>query len=213
MSSAPLDAFVDGGERRVDLGDVNGRVFVNNVSLGLYAEAVQQQGYRDAKIRTVLDTVPDVLGPTGDELDLRWRGPGGHEHRGGAAVLVSNNAYRLGRALGSGTRPRIDDGLLGITVIGAISWQDEEGRALQRPWRTWSSPTFEVGSEKPIAAGIDGEALVLDAPLEFRIRPKVLRVRVARQHPGASPSAMAPEGVGEAVVELVRIAFGRHQKP
>src|SRR5512133_2559748 len=208
-----LDAFVDGGERRVDLGDVNGRAFVNNVSLGLYAEAVQQQGYRDAKIRTVLDTVPDVLGPTGDQLDLRWRGPGGHEHRGGAAVLVSNNAYRLGRALGSGTRPRIDDGLLGITVLGAISWQDEDGRALQRPWRAWSSPTFEVSSEKPIAAGIDGEALLLDAPLEFRIRPKVLQVRVARQHPGASPSAMAPEGFGEAVVELIRIAFGRHQKP
>ena len=96
-----LDAFVNGGERRVDLGDVNGRVFVNNVSLGLYAEAVQHQGYRDAKVRTLLDTVPDVPGPTGETLDLRWRGPGGHEHRGGAAVLVSNNAYRLGRPLGS----------------------------------------------------------------------------------------------------------------
>ena len=167
-----LDAFVDGGERWVDLGEVNGRVFVNNVSLGLYAEAVQHEGYRDAKIRTVLDTVPDVLGPTGDELDLRWRGPGGHEHRGGAAVLVSNNAYRFGHALGSGTRPRIDDGLLGITVVGAVSWQDEDGRALQRPWRAWSSPTFDVSSDKPIAAGIDGEAVVLDAPLEFRIRPR-----------------------------------------
>ena len=32
-----LDAFVDGGERYVDLGEVNGRVFVNNVSLGVYA--------------------------------------------------------------------------------------------------------------------------------------------------------------------------------
>ena len=208
-----LDAFVDGGERLVDLGEVNGRVFVNNVSLGLYAEAVQQQGYRDAKIRTVLDTVPDVLGPTGEELDLRWRGPGGHEQRGGAAVMVSNNAYRFGRAIGSGTRPRIDDGLLGITVIGAISWHDEDRTALLRPWRAWSSPTFEVGSDKPIAAGIDGEAVVLDAPLEFRIRPKVLHVRVARRHPGASPSAMAPEGVGEGVVELARIAFGRHRNP
>ena len=39
-----LEAFVDGGERRVDLGEVNGRVFVNNVSLGLYAEAVQRAG-------------------------------------------------------------------------------------------------------------------------------------------------------------------------
>ena len=114
-----LDAFVDGGERRVDLAEVNGRVFVNNVSLGLYAEAVQRQGYREAKLRTLLDTVPDVLGPDGGGLDLRWTGPGGHEHRAGAAILVSNNRYRLGRAVGSGTRPRIDDGLLGITVAGS----------------------------------------------------------------------------------------------
>ena len=111
-----LDAFVDGGERRVDLAEVNGRVFVNNVSLGLYADAVQREGYRDAKLRTLLDTVPDVLGPDGDRARPALDGPGGHEHRSGAAILVSNNRYRLGRAVGSGTRPRIDDGLLGITV-------------------------------------------------------------------------------------------------
>ena len=52
-----LDAFVAGGERRVDLAEVNGRTFVNNVSLGLYAEAVQREGYREAKLRTILDTV------------------------------------------------------------------------------------------------------------------------------------------------------------
>ena len=38
-----LEAFVDGGERSVDLAEVNGRVFVNNVSLGVYADAVQQR--------------------------------------------------------------------------------------------------------------------------------------------------------------------------
>jgi hypothetical protein len=59
-----LDALVDGGERHVDLAEVNGRVFVNNVSLGVYAEAVQRPGYRGAKVRTLLDTVPDALGPT-----------------------------------------------------------------------------------------------------------------------------------------------------
>ena len=207
-----LEAFVDAGERRVDVGDVNGRVFVNNVSLGLYAEAVQREGYRDAKIRTLLDTVPEVLGPSGDELAMRWRGPGGHEHRGGAAVLVSNNRYRLGRAVGSGTRPRIDDGLLGITVVGAVSWRDDEGRALQRPWREWSAPTFRVDAERPVAAGIDGEALVLEPPLDFRIRPGVLRVRVARKHPGASPSASLPDGIWAGVVELARIALGRDQR-
>jgi Diacylglycerol kinase catalytic domain len=57
-----LDAFIHGGERRVDLAEVGGRVFVNNVSLGLYADAVQHAGYRDAKLRTLLDTIPEVAG-------------------------------------------------------------------------------------------------------------------------------------------------------
>ena len=208
-----LDAFVDGGERTVDLAEVNGRVFVNNVSLGLYAEAVQREGYRDAKLRTLLDTVPDVLGPDSGDLDLRWTGPGGHAHHSGGAVLVSNNRYRLGRAVGSGTRPRIDDGQLGITVFGAPSGRGEGGHRPQRPWREWSAPAFEVDADRPVAAGIDGEALMLDPPLVFRIRPGVLRVRIAREHPGASPSAMTPDSAWAGVVELARIAVGRPQKP
>jgi diacylglycerol kinase family enzyme len=207
-----LDAFVDGGERRVDLAEVNGRVFVNNVSLGLYADAVQREGYRDAKLRTLLDTVPEVLGPDATGLDLRWKGPGGHEHRSGAAILVSNNRYRLGRAVGSGTRPRIDDGLLGITVFGGPSGRGAGGRGTQRMWREWSAPSFEVDADRAIPAGVDGEALVLEAPLRFRIRPGVLRVRIARRHPGASPSANAPEGPRDALRGLLRIALGREQE-
>ena len=103
-------------------------MFVNNVSLGVYAEAVQRDGYRDAKLRTLLDTVPDALGPSGPGLDLRWTGPDGHEHHWGAVILVSNNRYRLGRQVGSGTRPTIDDGLLGITVAGAPTGRGESGR-------------------------------------------------------------------------------------
>ena len=93
-----LDAFVDGGERRVDLAEVNGRVFVNNASLGLYAEAVQREGYRDAKLRTILDTAPDVLGPrpSGSTSELGWRDEDGTPNESAAMILVSNNPYRLG---------------------------------------------------------------------------------------------------------------------
>jgi diacylglycerol kinase family enzyme len=203
-----LDAFVEGGEHQVDLGEVNGRVFVNNVSLGLYADAVQKPGYREAKLRTILDTVPEMLGPEGSGLDLVWRGPGGHEHRSGAAVLVSNNRYRLGTAVGSGTRPRIDDGLLGITVASAPTGKGQ-GRLGQRPWREWSAPEFEVRADHPVPAGIDGEAVTLDPPLRFRIRPGVLRARIARQHPGASPSAAVPETARAGMRDLARIAAGR----
>jgi diacylglycerol kinase family enzyme len=208
-----LDAFVDGGERRVDLAEVNGRVFVNNVSLGLYADAVQRTGYRDAKLRTLLDTVPEVLGPDGTGFDLRWTGPGGNEHGSGAAILVSNNRYRLGRAVGSGTRPRIDDGRLGITIVGAPTGRGRGGRLPQRPWREWTAPVFEVDADHPVPAGIDGEAVKLEPPLRFRIRPGVLRARIARRHPGASPSAMLPEGLGQSARALARIAAGRDPVP
>jgi diacylglycerol kinase family enzyme len=208
-----LDAFVDGGERRVDQAEVNGRVFVNNVSLGLYADAVQRTGYRDAKLRTILDTVPEVLGPEGTGLDLRWTGPGGHEHGSGAAILVSNNRYRLGRAVGSGTRPRIDDARLGITVVGAPTGRGENGHRAQRPWREWTTPDFEVAADRPVPAGIDGEAIKLQPPLRFRIRPGVLRVRVAARHPGASPSAILPDSAGQSILALARIAIGRDPVP
>ena len=197
-----LDALVDGRERRVDLGEVNGRVFVNNVSLGFYAEAVEQQGYRDAKLRTLLDTLPAVLGPQGEALDLRWTGPHGGEHASATAILVSNNRYRLGRALGTGTRPSIEDGRLGITVF------ELEGHH-RRPWREWTSPAFEVGSARPIAVGMDGETLLLDPPLHFGIRHRVLRVRIAEAHPGASPSAAMPDTSADALAALARIAMGR----
>ncbi len=204
-----LDALVDGGERRVDLGEVNGRVFVNNVSLGLYAEAVHRPGYRDAKLRTLLDTVPDVLGPDAEGVDLRWTEPDGEQHERGAMILVSNNRYRLGRPLGSGTRPRIDDGKLGIVLLHAPAPRGGGAGVPWLPWREWSAPTFEVGAHAPVAAGIDGEATTLDPPLCFSVRPGALRVRVARGHPGASPSARIPGSAREAAGALLRIAAGR----
>ena len=147
-----LDAFVDGSERRVDLAEVNGRVFVNNVWLGLYADAVQHEGYRNAKLRTILDTVPEVLGPEATGLNLRWTSPSGHQHQSGAAILVSNNRYRLGRAIGSGTRPKIDDGLLGITVAAAPMGAGKSERRPRRPWREWTASGFEVDSDRLVPA-------------------------------------------------------------
>lgn len=202
-----LDAFVDGGEKRVDLGEVNGRTFVNNVSLGLYAEAVQSDGYRSAKIRTILDTVPTMLSPkTADTAtrDLHWTGPDGRPERSAAVILVSNNVYRLGRVMGTGTRPRMDAGVLGITVIGGLV----PGRSRRSVKDEWSATDFAVDSDGPVPVGVDGEALVLTTPLRFRSRPGALRVRVAPGHPGASPSAAQPDGVVDALRRLVRIAAG-----
>jgi diacylglycerol kinase family enzyme len=206
-----LDAFVAGGERRVDLAEVNGRVFVNNVSLGLYAEAVQRESYRDAKLRTVLDTAPGVLGPRASEqLHLGWTAPDGSRGRTAQVILVSNNRYRLGRPIGTGTRPRLDEGCLGIAVLlGRRSTEGGDGRS--RRWRQWTAPTFEVDSDRPIPVGVDGEALVLESPVRFRARPGALRVRIAPQHPGASPSAVQPDTVRGTLRLLAAMAMGRSE--
>jgi diacylglycerol kinase family enzyme len=195
-----LEAFVDGRERVVDLAEVNGRVFVNNVSLGLYAEAVQQEGYRDSKIRTILETIPDVLGPDGKPLDLEWKGPDGASHETAATILVSNNRYRLGRLVGSGTRPRMDEQVLGVAAV-----QAGRGERLLE----WSVEEFSVGSQGEIAAGIDGEAVKLAPPVTFRMRPAALHVRIAAAHPGASPSAAEPGSLGSGIAKLFSIA-ARH---
>ena len=174
-----LDAFVDGGERRVDLAEVNGRVFVNNVSLGLYADAVQRTGYRDAKLRTILDTVPEVLGPEGTGLDLRWTGPGGHEHAFGSRdpglqqPLPAGPRGRLRHAPADRRRAARDHG------PGRPDRPRRRRHRPQRPWREWTAPAFEVDADRPVPAGIDGEAVKLEPPLRFRIRPGVLRVRIA----------------------------------
>ena len=170
-----LDAFVDGGERIVDLAEVNGRVFVNNVSLGLYAEAVQREGYRDAKLRTLLDTVPDVLGPDGGELDMRWTGPGGHEHHRGAMVLVSNNQLparprgRLGHAAADRRRPARDHGRRRALGRG------ESGRSLQRP------------VARVVGAGLRGRRRPA-RPRRHRRRGAHARPAAALSHPARRPA-------------------------
>jgi diacylglycerol kinase family enzyme len=197
-----LDALVDGCERRVDLAEVNGTVFVNNVSLGIYAQAVQREGYREAKLRTIAQAVPDTLGPDGTPLDLRWDGPDGHEHASGAVILVSNNPYRL-RPVGAGTRARLDTGTLGVTVF-----EPGHGRG-RRAVLQWAVAAFDVRSAGPVPAGLDGEAVSLDPPVRFASRPGALIVRLARHHPGASPAAALPESVVDALRRLFALAAGR----
>ena len=204
-----LDAFVRGRERRVDLAEINGRTFVNNVSLGLYGEAVQKPGYRDAKLRTILDTARhDLVDDQGETSELRWTDPADNEHVGVGVLLVSNNSYRLGPLIGSGTRPCLDAGLLGVAVLTPPA-SSSPGRGPEEPaWYQWQTPRFTVHSVADVPAGMDGEAVRLRAPLVFRSRPAALRVRIAPHHPGASPSAGTPERLSGGIRMLVSLARG-----
>src|SRR5829696_7583458 len=110
-----LDALRDGVEARIDLGEINGRPFVNNASFGAYAEIVDNPAYRDDKRGTTLDALPDLLRGrrgavlTGDVDGLVIDGP--------QALLVSNNPYEAGDLAGMGRRARLDRGVLGVVAV------------------------------------------------------------------------------------------------
>ena len=133
-----LDAFTGGVERQIDTAEVNGRMFLNNVSLGIYGDAVRSPAYRDAKVRTLLETAAEVMGPGAEAPALDLTDDLGREHRHPAIVLVSNNPYALDRPLARGTRPALDSGQLGIVVL------DAPGDSPRVPGRAWSAPRLEV---------------------------------------------------------------------
>lgn len=182
-----LDAFTDGVERRIDVARVNGRLFLNNVSLGIYGDAVRRPEYRDAKVRTLLATAQAVLGPGGAASELSLVDDRGGEHHHPAAVIVSNNPYALRRPFVTGTRPSLTSGRLGILVLDR---PDDARRAGREPGRAWTATSLEIAAPGPVHAGIDGESVELRPPLEFVVLPAALRVRISSRHPGVSPSGL-----------------------
>lgn len=182
-----LDGFTDGIERRVDLAMVNGRVFVNNASLGLYAQIVQSPGYRDAKMRTTADMLPDLLGPAAASPGLRFTDPDGEEHAHADVILIGNDPYELDGIGGRGTRDRLDRGLLGVVAVeidGAAAVErftalEAVGKVRRFPgWREWTAPTFRVDADDPVPIALDGEAFEMQPPLEFHSQAGALRVRL-----------------------------------
>jgi diacylglycerol kinase family enzyme len=213
-----LDAFTGEFERCIDLTFVNDRIFVNNVSLGIYAEIVQSDAYREAKIETMEKMLPELLGPRAAAFDLRYRGPQGEEHRSAQLILVSNNPYQLDRLAGMGSRPQLDTGKLGIVTLDIKNAaQAAELLSLEavgqvrrfKGWMEWSAPEFDVDSSAAVAAGIDGEAVMLDPPLRFRIVPAALHVRLPPTSVGLSAAALKPGLTGSGIGNLWRIAAGR----
>jgi diacylglycerol kinase family enzyme len=214
-----LEAFGAAVERRMDLGMIGDRVFVNNATAGLYAKIVQSPAYRDRKVGTALAMLPEMLGPHAAPFDLQFTGPDGTDHASAHLILVSNDRYDLNRGDGFGSRRRLDTGTLGIVAATFGSSRDiarlveihSAGGRTRRPdgWIEWDDTSFEVRSDQPVEIGLDGEAMVLDPPIRFRTAPAALRVRIPAHAPGYSPAAAAPTPGWATVTALLQTAAGR----
>jgi diacylglycerol kinase family enzyme len=163
-----LRAF-EGAERRVDVVRVNGRLFLNNVSLGLYARLVQRREHPRrrsdafARLRALglLLRRPGSLGVTVDGRPAHAR-----------IVLVANNAYKV-ELLSLGERERLDEGALHLYVAHGF---------LPRDWEEQRGEAFTIDARAGRLAGaVDGEPEELETPLEFRVEPGALRVLLPQE--------------------------------
>jgi diacylglycerol kinase family enzyme len=156
---AALRAF-SGAEKRIDVARVNGRLFLNNVSLGLYARLVhrQERGDELARLKALglLLRRPRGLGVSIDGKRVHAR-----------VVVVSNNRYELD-LFSVGERESLDEGLLHCYV--ARGW-------LPRTWEEQAADTFAIDARAgQMRAAVDGEPEELETPLRFEIQPRALRV-------------------------------------
>jgi diacylglycerol kinase family enzyme len=207
-----LASFINGEERRIDYATVNGRMFLNNVSLGVYAAIVEQDSYRDAKLETALTLLPELWETGGPWFDLQFDVPDHGRLERAAILQVSNSPY--GKELGR--RDRLDTGELGIITADPARLGDLVGltmlAAAGQPDRAsalwiWSAPSLHLDSgQSSLSIGIDGETVTVDTPLDFAsvhcglrlLVPAGSRVGLVEQHLGLKGTYQA----------LLEVAFG-----
>jgi diacylglycerol kinase family enzyme len=153
-------AAVEGVERRIDVGRVNGRVFLNNLSLGVYAHLVHRREHGRRR-REALARLRALA------IALHRPKPVRLDGRDVPVLLVANNEYRLD-FVSVGERKRLGEGRLHVYVVE---------RLLPWRWQERSGAQFNLDVEpSPVAAAIDGEPAELTSPLEVRVDPGALRL-------------------------------------
>lgn len=178
----------------VDVGEVNGRIFLNNSSLGLYPSIVRQREKQQERLGrgkwpaflwatlAVLRRYPflDVRLST-DKKELRRRTP---------FVFIGNNEYEM-EGLSLGERSCLDAGQLSLHVAqrtGRLGLLRFAVRALFGGLRQEKDfdalCTREVWVETKrsrLRVATDGEVTVMHTPLHYRVRPGALRVLVPQR--------------------------------
>ena len=185
-----IDVIRNGAHRCMDVGSINDRIFLNNVSIGNYPRMVHERERLEKSGRSRPVAAAMAIARTWwhlrkytaelviDEREIIRRSP---------FIVVGNGSYTLS-GLSLGQRDQISDGKLSLYVApptGRIGVLALPLRALvgrleeQEQFETFSASTIRIGFRyRRIGVAIDGEVLELAPPLEFKIRRQALRVMV-----------------------------------
>ena len=201
---AAAQVIVGARTMMVDVGEVNGRCFVNNSSVGIYARLIaerdaQRRGGRRKWIAHAI-AAARVGSRYYRRLRVTLRGKGVDRAARTPFVFVGNNEYQLsGHELGG--RGRLTAGVLHICMAPGMSRAEVVRMIVAAVFgRIHTIEGFEsfLAPELTIDAGrrrlqvaLDGEAMLMENPLRYRIRRGVLRVVGPCDQGGAGPGGPA----------------------
>jgi diacylglycerol kinase family enzyme len=157
------------------VAQVGNRIFLNNISFGLYADIISRPEYRNSKAAVTEQTLRALAGSERSTYPLHFKDAHGARQEEAAQVLVGVNRYETVKLLELGERKRLDGGLLHVIVVPELS---QNPMANLRKTE-WTATSFKVSDPSGwVKAGIDGESVRLRSPVTVRIRPKALRLLV-----------------------------------
>lgn len=205
---AALDAVRSGEAVLIDYATVAGRVFLNNVSFGVYAKAVHEESYRSQKADTLARVVAETAAGEGETDPLLFQAPDGTKHDSPPLLLISNNPYHFSGPPDFGRRPRLDSGKLGI---GALTRLPDSGETIltlapPRPGaiQEWQAESITLDSDGEVLAAVDGEALEFESPIDISLQRRGLSVLVPK---GTKPGFVSHgEAIAAQLLDLASLS-------
>ncbi len=191
---ASIANLAAGHVAHVDVGEVNGRVFLNNSSLGLYPDIVRDRQRQQRRLGrgkwTAFGWAALAALRRYPFLSVRLTlGEAGHARRT-PFVFIGNNEYRM-QGFNIGERTRIDGGMLSVYVaqrptrfgLLKLALRALLGRLRQsREFDVFQARELAIDTHhRRLRVATDGEVTVMAPPLRYRIRPAALPVIVPRR--------------------------------
>lgn len=181
-----------GVRKRIDVGEVNDRLFLNNSSLGLYPDIVRDREKQQSRlgrgkwVAACWATIGALRRYPFLSVILTMEDGQSHARRT-PFVFIGNNDYTM-EGFCIGERTRLDGGSLSLYVaqrpgrlgLLRLGWSALMGKlAQERDFDILSTRSMDIETRhKRLRVATDGEVTVMATPLRYRIRPGALSVIV-----------------------------------
>jgi diacylglycerol kinase family enzyme len=189
-----------GNVRRIDVGEVNGHLFVNNSAVGLYPhmvrdrEAQQRRLGRSKRVAMMIASIRALRHFGRKRLTIVAQGD--RQPIETPLLFVGNNDYDIS-LFSLGRRAALDRGELCVYALLARSRRELIGMALRGLIGLLQQKDFirltgvreaEIRSRRPsLSVSMDGETVLLETPLCYRIRPGALQLLAPPNVEAAEP--------------------------